>query len=111
MNLDDLIRALTAFADDASDLDLTGGHLIVQIGDELIDADVEEIEGTLYITEGGERSTAFRWLVNRIARIPQLANRIMDHVDSERYFVKPSGTLINYLNESPDERRGHEEVD
>ena len=103
MNVNDLMRALTAFADDASNLDLSGGHLMVQIGDDLIDADVEEREGTLYVIEGGEKNTAFRWLVNRIARIPQLAERILTHVAREDYFVRPSGTLLNYLNESPDE--------
>lgn len=103
MNIHELKRALTAFADDASDLDLTRGDLIVQIGDDLIEASVEvsvdDPERTLFVTEGDERMSARRWLVNRIARIPLLAERILTHVEEERHFVTPSGKLQSYLEE------------
>lgn len=106
MNIQELRRALIAFADDASDLDLTRGELIVQIRDELIEAAVEESDDgdrTLYVIENGERTKARHWLVDRIARIPLLAERIVTHIGSERHFVTPSGRLLNYLDEDPDE--------
>ena len=103
MNIDDFKRALVAFADDASDLDLTKGHLLVQIGDELIEASIETSEGDLYVTEHGNRHRAFLWLVKRIARIPLLADRILTHIAAEPHFVTPSGRLVNYLEDSTNE--------
>ena len=106
MNIHDLTRSLIAFADDTTDLDLTRGELIVQLGDELIDATVEETGGTLYVTEAGHRTSAYLWVVNRIARIPLLADRILTHTAPEPHFVTPSGTLRNYLDQpSPDKER------
>ena len=105
MNIHDLTRSLIAFADDTTDLDLTRGELIVQIDDELIEATVEETEGTLYVTEAGHRTLAYFWVVNRIARIPLLADRILTHTAPEPHFVTPSGTLQNYLDQ-PFSRQG-----
>jgi len=106
MNIHDLTRSLVAFADDTTDLDLTRGELIVQIDDELIEATVEETGGTLYVTEAGHRTPAYFWIVNRIARIPLLADRILTHTAPEPHFVTPSGTLQNYLDQpSPDKER------
>ena len=103
MNVLDLKRALVAFADDASDLDLSKGRLVVQIRDELIEASVEDVEGDLYVTEGGQRVRAFSWLVGRVARMPLLADRVLTHIPAEPHFVKPSGRLLDHLDERPDE--------
>ena len=104
MNVDDLKRILIAFADDASDLDLSEGQLMVQIRDEVLQASVEQIGGALFVTEDHNESIpAFQWIVNRVARIPLLARRIEDNVLAEKYFVTPSGTLIDRLDSDPED--------
>ena len=102
MNVEDLKRILVAFADDASDLDLADGHLMVQIRDEILQAAVEQDGGNLYVSEyGSERMEAFQWIVQRVARIPLLARRVEENVDAERYFVTPSGKLLDRLDTDP----------
>lgn len=102
MNIDDLKRILIAFADDATDLDLAEGQLVVQIRDEILHAAVEQIDGELYVREdGGERMLAFQWIVQRVARIPLLARRVEDNIDAERHFVTPSGKLLDRLDTDP----------
>lgn len=102
MNIDDFRRILTSFADEPADVDLSRGQLLIQIRDEIIAAKVTEHEGDLWITEDdGDRLRAFTWIVNRIARLPHLADRILSYVPEEVYFVTPSGKLLNQLATDP----------
>lgn len=102
MNIDDLKRILIAFADDATDLDLAEGQLIVQIREEILQATVEQVDGELYVCEdGGEQMPAFRWIVQRVARIPLLARRVEDNVVEEPHFVTPSGRVLDRLETDP----------
>jgi hypothetical protein len=106
MDLDSFRRALTAFADRAADIDLARGKLLVQIRDDLIEAALESREGTLWVTENGHTQTAYRWIVDRIARVGQLADRIIEHVIAEPHFVAPAGKLLDQLGSA----RPNEEV-
>ena len=104
MNLQDFHKSLITFADAASDLDLAKGKLMVQIRDEVIEATVEESQGDIFVTENGERTRAFTWLTNRVARLPQLADRILAHINDEPHFITPSGKLLDHLNERPEDK-------
>src|SRR4028119_648121 len=95
MNIHDFRRTLTAFADSEADLDFARGRLLVQIRDEVIEARVSQSEGTIWIEENGDRMTAFRWLVHRIARLPLLAERLLTYVPDQPDFVMPSGNLLD----------------
>lgn len=104
MNVDDLKRILIAFADDATDLDLAEGQLIVQIRGDILEASVEHIGGELYVSEkDNEAMPAFQWIVNRVARIPLLARRVEENVLEEKYFVTPSGRLLDRLDTDPND--------
>ena len=104
MNIDDLKNVLIAFADSESDLDMAGGELVVQIRDQIIQVSVEQQQGNLFITENGERNSAYSWLINRVARIPQLADRLLDNVPFEPHFISPSGMLIDQIDANPEDR-------
>ena len=112
MNFNDFKRILIAFADDARDLDLSQGELVVQIRDEILQASVEHHGGELFVTEKeSDRVPAFSWLINRVGRIPQLARRIEENVPTEPYFVNPSGKMLDRLDSNPmDEETTVEEV-
>lgn len=102
MNIGDLRRILVAFADDATDLDLADGQLIVQIREEILQVAVNTVDGELYVREdGGEQMSAFRWIVQRVARIPLLARRVEDNVVEELHFVTPSGKVLDRLDADP----------
>ena len=95
MLLDDFRRVLTAFADSEGDLDISKGRLLVEIRDELVEANLYQQGGQLILDEQGERLPALNWLVNRIARVPLLADRILAYVPETAEFVTPSGQLLD----------------
>jgi hypothetical protein len=105
MLLPDFKRILTAFADNEADLDISKGVLIVQVRDELIEAKLLQQGGELIIDEQGQRLTAVNWLVNRVARVSLLADRILSYVPEAPGFVTPSGRLLD----QPDFSRGSED--
>ncbi len=107
MNINDLKKILIAFADSESDLDMAGSELAVQIRDEIIEMSVEQQKGNLFVTENGKKTRAYSWLVNRVARIPQLADRLLDNVPAEPHFISPSGTLLDQIDANPEDREKH----
>jgi hypothetical protein len=103
MDINTFHRILTAFADGPADIDVSKGKLIVQIRDDVIEARLSNRSGTLIVTEDDTEYPAHLWIIQRIARLSLLADRILTHVTAEKYFVTPSGSLLDQLDESPDE--------
>ncbi|MXW39180.1 MAG: hypothetical protein F4Z65_13075 [Acidobacteria bacterium] len=103
MNISDFSRIVTCFADRIDDVDLQHGELLVQIRDETITARLHQNAGDLIVEEGGERTRATSWIVNRIARIPTLADRICSYIEPPSHFVTPSGHLLDQPDRAPDD--------
>ncbi len=110
MDINNFRRVLTAFADEPSDVDIRLGKVVAQIRDELIDVSISLGGGDdqqLRVTENGQAYPARTWLINRVARLPQLADRILANtaipaeLASRSPFVVPSGVL------SPDLANGN----
>lgn len=102
MDINDFKRILTAFADEPSDVDVRLGKIVAQIRDDLIDAEItysSDAGRNLLVMENGQRYAARSWLINRVARLPQLADRIISTAPvvstatSSSPFVVPCGTL------------------
>ncbi|WP_224241694.1 pentapeptide repeat-containing protein [Hyalangium gracile] len=97
---------LTAFADNPAELNISKGQVLVQLRDDLISARVHQKSGTMWISEDGDgeiEQPAEQWLINRIARLPQLADRILTYIPDEASFVAPSGVLLDQLESTPTE--------
>ena len=103
MTVGEFERVLRSFADDASNLDVSKGQVLVEIRDELVHASLEDSLGEVYVVENGGRVSAAKWLVQRIARVPLLADRILKHVEDEPYYVAPSGRLLDRVNDAPED--------
>lgn len=101
MLIGDFKRVLTAFADNPAEIDLTKGNLLVQVRDELIGAKLVQAGGELSVVEEGQTLAAHHWLVNRIARLPLLADRILSYVPEVPGFITPSGRLLDQLDVAP----------
>jgi hypothetical protein len=102
MDLTTFRRVVTTFADRPVDVDLSRGTLLAELRDEVVEARVLEREGTIWIDEGGgQEVSAFHWLINRVARLPMLADRILSYVPEEPHFVRPAGLLIDLIEASP----------
>ena len=101
MQFEDFRRIVTCFADSVDDVDASRGELLVQIRDETIAARLHQRPDGLIVDEEGERQRATTWIVNRIARLPLLADRICSYVSPPPHFVKPSGGLLDRPDREP----------
>ena len=105
MNIDDFTRILCAFADKPNDLDVDGGELLVYIRDELIQARLSNRDGTVWVQEpDADPCSAFEWILRRLARVDQLADRLLSYTPEERHFVTPRGLLLDQLDVDPTEK-------
>ncbi len=103
MTLDEFEQVLTTFADRPTDLSRDRNKLLVEIRDEIIEADLSFVEGDLFVTENDVRMKAERWTVQRVARLPLLADRILTHILPEPHFIEPAGKLRDRLNRAPED--------
>ena len=104
-------RVLASFADRPADIDMKKGTVVLAIRNELIEASISQRAGNLVVTENGQQWPAGQWICQRIAQLPLLADRIIELVDQEGYFVPPKGEVLDDINESPDETlRNSEEI-
>lgn len=100
MEIADFKRILAAFADEPSDVDVRLGKVVAQIRDDLIDISLsysDDETRTLQVTENDTRYPARTWLLNRVAKLPQLADRILSatagsgDLAARSVFVAPTG--------------------
>lgn len=104
MNINDFTRILRAFADQPDDLDIDGGRLLVYIRDELIEARLSNRDGTVWVQEpDADPCSAYKWILRRLARVDQLADRLLSYTPEERHFVTPRGLLLDQLDIDPTE--------
>jgi len=102
MDIAEFLRVLTTFADTPTDLNFEKGRLFVQVREEVIEASLTQAGGTLTITELGSIPVpAFRWLIDRVARVPQLTDRILSYLPPTPFFVTPRGLLLEQLDVDP----------
>lgn len=116
MDINDFRRVLTSFAEEPSNVDIRAGRAIIQIRDELIDVGISlsaDEAKRLLVKENGQVFPARTWILNRIARLPQLADRILastagpSHAATASLFVTPSGYLTQDLSVDGDADGSH----
>ncbi len=104
MNITDFKRILRAFADQPSNLAIESGRLLVEIRDDLIEARLTNRDGTVWVQEPhADASPAYKWILRRIAKMDQLADRLLSYTPEEEHFVTPRGFLLDKLDVDPTE--------
>lgn len=104
MDIQGLKRILTAFADEPSDVDVRSGRITAQIRDDLVDAVLSYDEfQQIHVEENGVKQHWRTWIIDRVAKLTQLADRIIAvgkavHEDTSMSpFVAPRATLTGDL--------------
>jgi len=98
MNFDHFKKIVAAFADRPTDLDFSKGLLVAQIRDEMIEARLSLSGGDVFVEENGDRQNAVGWIVNRVARLPLLAERILAFGSAKvPHFVVPNASVVDQL--------------
>ena len=100
MNINDFKALLMAFAEEPSDIDVRRGQATFQIRDEVYDVSISYANDeaqSLMVEEFGQKMAARPWLLNRVARMPQLAERLISTLRAgnspDQPFVIPAGIL------------------
>ena len=101
MNIGTFRRIVTAFADDAIDVDISKGTMLAQIRDDLVEVSIAQREGTIWVRDGDDEQSAYGWVVRRLARLHLMADRILTQIPEEKYFVDPEGILLDDLESVP----------
>lgn len=101
MDVNEFQRVLACFAESAASVGILKGEFVVQLRDEVVSGALVRKGGSLYVDEGSGPQEAATWLVNRVARLPLLADRILVDVPEPESFVVPSGNLVGAINQDP----------
>lgn len=117
MDISQFKRVLSSFADEPTDVDFRSGRVLAELRGEIIDVRVTYKDGdtsSIIVHENEEEIPARTWIINRIAKLPQLADRILALPASQKFesesslFVSPRGLMSRDL---ADEVLIDEEVD
>jgi hypothetical protein len=103
MNVNELKNLLISFADNQTDVDINKRNLLAVIRGETIVAELVYKDNELYIREDKEVIKVIPWIINRVANLHQLADRILDYTEPEEVFVNPSGKLLEDVQIDPTE--------
>ena len=103
MKSDELKRILTSFADSPANVDISKGELLVEIHNVLISCTVTQENGLVYIEEEGRRLTAEKWVIERLGQLPVLADRILNFIKEDPFFVRPRASSLDRLEDNPRE--------
>jgi len=94
-------QILSTFVDSVDQFEIKRGTLVVQMGSELISAELRQRADGLFIEEDGVQHRAEQWIVRRLAQLDLLAERILSSVPSVTSFVIPKADILETINESP----------
>ncbi|UVL67551.1 pentapeptide repeat-containing protein [Pseudomonas sp. B21-031] len=103
MQIDTFKSIIKTFADPGEEILYDKQRIMFSINGNLIDAIIVSDSGDIYIEESGLRLPASRWIVQRLANLPLLCNRILEQIQEHKNFVSPAADFLPSLESQPDE--------
>jgi hypothetical protein len=103
MDVRTLKDTLAAFMDKPENLDIEKGNLLVQIGEEVLTAEISVRGGQVTVREGGVEESAENWIAHRVANLRLLAERIIETCALDHHFVRPKGEFLDQIDQMPNE--------
>jgi hypothetical protein len=105
----ELKRILGAFVNDPSELDIRQGRIVAQIQDDLIDVRLitKTDSGELMVEDAETMYTPRAWILRRVARLDQLAERMLSYIPETTAFVVPSGLLRADMASSTEDQEAY----
>lgn len=104
MNSTEFINIIKTFADDPNKIERDSNTLLFEIHNETIVITTRMKEMILFVSENEIELTAEKWIVGRLAKLNQLADRIIDYIETEKNFIKPRGLFLDQIEKNPDEK-------
>jgi len=103
MNIQDFKRILISFADSANDIIIDKGRVTGFIRGEVLEIQLVDKDGELYVNEDGQDIRARTWISRRLAQLEQLADRIKEYSTPIKDFINPTGSLLDDIDSDPNE--------
>lgn len=104
MDANQFKNILSTFADSKSEIVFDKDEIVVNVRDEIIELSLIRKGGELQVNENGNIFSVDNWIINRLAKLPQLADRILDYVSEEKNFICPQGFYLSDINTNPEEK-------
>lgn len=107
MDINQFRNIVQAFAESPSDVDIRLGGATLQIRDEIFDITLKisnDDNESLIVNENNQNTPARTWLLNRVAKLPQLADRLITVCGQSHHlaspFIRPAGLYSPELSGS-----------
>lgn len=98
MDIHQFQEVVRTFLDSPDQFDSGKGDFVLQIGSELFSGYTEMRGGSLFVREGDLKTSAEDWIINRVAMLPLLADRIIANTKPLRAYVKPKALFLPDIN-------------
>jgi len=93
MQIRDFKDIVSTFSDPGEDLLFQKNHVLISVNGTLVEANLTDKSGDIYVNEGSGEMPASKWIVTRLARLELLASRLRETIEKTEYFVSPSAIL------------------
>ncbi|MCY4674353.1 MAG: hypothetical protein OXD43_11430 [Bacteroidetes bacterium] len=98
MQFESFKRIVTTFADENNEVVVDKGHLLLFIRGNLVEAEIQTDLNRIKVEHDDAVWTAEQWIRSYLARLPTLADRIINYVSPPKYYVSPSANLLDWQN-------------
>jgi len=107
MNTTQFQEIIGSFLDSNDHFEKELGDFVLQVGNELISFELTLRNGSLWVTEGSNRTLAEDWIIKRIAMLPRLAERILASVPENREFITPQADFLDQIDNNAKDEPEH----
>jgi hypothetical protein len=107
MNTTQFQEIVGSFLDSNDHFEKELGDFVLQVGNELISFELSLRAGSLWVTEGNNRTLAEDWIIKRIAMLPRLAERILASVPENKEFITPQADFLDQIDNNAKDEPEH----
>lgn len=103
MQIDTFKKIINTFSDPGEDVLIEREKIIFSMNNSIIDIDITSDYGDIYVIDNGNKISASKWIVERLANLPLLSRRIINQIPEQKDFVTPSTEFLPSIEKKPDE--------
>ena len=103
MQIDTFRSIIKTFADPSEEILFDNQRVMFSMNGDIIDAKISALSGDILVEESGLVVPASKWIVQRLANLPLLGNRILELIPEYQSFVSPEADFLPSLEAQPDE--------
>ena len=107
MQIDTFKKIVTTFADPQTTLLWEKEKVLVQVYGEIIETSLRQRSGEINIVDGDNEIPAISWILNRLAKLPLLADRLLSTIPPTKPYINPEAEMLQSLEVKPGAESEH----